>query len=70
MSIPRCIRSSTFRNESGNRVYIITARRMISGLVLKYRKGLRLVIRKRWATDPDNSRPIPLTVPGGELWHF
>ena len=54
MSIPRsCRRSSTFRNESGNRVYIITARRMISGLVLKYRKGLRLVIRKRWATDPD-----------------
>jgi hypothetical protein len=34
--MPRsCRRSSTFPRESGNRTYIITARQMISGLVLK-----------------------------------
>jgi hypothetical protein len=45
MSMPRfCSRSSTFRSDSGYRRYIMTARRMISGLVLKYRKGLRFVI--------------------------
>jgi hypothetical protein len=34
--MPRsCKRSSTFRNDSGNRMYIITARRMISGAGLK-----------------------------------
>jgi hypothetical protein len=45
MSMPRsCSRSSTLRSESGNRMYIITARRMISGLVLKYLKGERFVI--------------------------
>lgn len=27
------------RSDSGNRMHIITARRMISGLVLKYRRG-------------------------------
>ena len=32
-------RSSTCRNDSGNRTYIITASRMISGKLLKYRKG-------------------------------
>jgi len=30
-----CSRSSTLRSDSGKRMYIITARRMISGLVLK-----------------------------------
>ena len=30
-----CSKSSTFRNDSGYRTYIITARRMISGEVLK-----------------------------------
>ena len=35
-SIPRsCSRSSTLRSDNGNRTYIITAKRMISGLVLK-----------------------------------
>jgi hypothetical protein len=34
MSMPRsCSRSSTLRSESGNRTYIMTARRMISGLL-------------------------------------
>ncbi len=32
--------------KGGNRTYIITASRMISGLVRKYRKWLRLVIRE------------------------
>jgi hypothetical protein len=36
VSMPRsCKRSSTFRNDSGNRMYIITAKRMISGAGLK-----------------------------------
>ncbi len=36
MSMPRsCSRSSTFCGDSGYRTYIITASRMISGLVLK-----------------------------------
>jgi hypothetical protein len=40
-SIPRsCSMSSTFRNESGKRTYNITARRMISGLVLKKAKRI------------------------------
>ena len=40
MSMPRSnTRSSTLRNDSGNRTYIITARRMISGEELKYRNG-------------------------------
>jgi hypothetical protein len=36
-----CSRSPTFLSESGNRTYIITASRMISGEVLKYLNGLR-----------------------------
>src|SRR5690606_28835864 len=40
MSMPRsCSRSSTLLSESGKRMYIITARRMISGDVLKWRNG-------------------------------
>ena len=39
MSMPRSdSRSSTCRSDSGNRTYIITASRMISGELLKYRK--------------------------------
>ena len=46
MSMPRsCSKSSTLRSESGKRTYIMTARRMTSGDVLKYRKGERFVIR-------------------------
>src|ERR1019366_7287499 len=41
MSIPRSDRrSSTSRSDSGYFTYIITARRIISGELLKYRKGL------------------------------
>jgi hypothetical protein len=40
ISMPRsCRRSSTFRSESGNRTYSITAKRMNSGLVSKVLKG-------------------------------
>jgi len=36
ISIPHSrSKSSIFRSESGNRIYIVTARRMISGNVLK-----------------------------------
>ena len=41
-----CQRSSILRSESGNRTYSITARRMISGLVLKYLNGESFVIRR------------------------
>jgi hypothetical protein len=41
MSIPRSERrSSTLRSESGYFTYIITAKRIISGELLKYQKGL------------------------------
>ena len=47
-STPRsCRRSSTLRSESGKRTYSITAKRMISGLVLKYLKGECFVIWQR-----------------------
>jgi hypothetical protein len=36
------------RRDSGNRVYIITARRMISGLALNQRKGPGLVIYRAY----------------------
>ena len=40
ISIPRSwSRSSTCRNDRGKRTYIITARRITSGEVLKYRNG-------------------------------
>jgi len=39
-------RSSTCRNESGNRTYSIAAKLMISGDVLQYRKGF--FIKKRY----------------------
>ena len=40
ISIPRSnSRSSTWRSDNGYRTYIITVRRIISGELLKYRKG-------------------------------
>ncbi len=36
--------SSTLRSDSGNRMYIMTAKRMISGLVLKYLNAEDFVI--------------------------
>jgi hypothetical protein len=45
-----CSRSSTFLSESGNRMYIITARRMIWDDLLKYLKGLGWVMAN--ATEP------------------
>src|SRR5450631_3845683 len=51
MSIPRSARrSSTLRSDSGYFTYIITARRIISGELLKYRNGsfiLEAAIRSR-----------------------
>lgn len=44
-----CTSSSRFRSESGRQTYIIKARRMTSGLVRKYRKGLRWVMPGRVA---------------------
>jgi len=40
-----CGKASTFQNWIGSRTYIITAGRMISGLVLKCLVGARLAMR-------------------------
>ena len=65
-----CRRSSTLRSESGKRTYSITAKRMISGLVLKYLNGECFVIRRGYETalprlkldlsDSTNERAIGL----------
>ena len=62
--IPRsCRRSSTLRSESGNRTYSITAKRKISGLVLKYLNGECFVIRRGYETALHGSSSFCLTVP-------
>ena len=64
ISMPRsCRRSSTSRSESGNRTYSITAKRMISGLVLKYLNGECFVIRRGYETARPVSSSFCLTVP-------
>ena len=65
MSIPRSdSRSSTLRSDSGYFTYIITARRIISGELLKYRKGLLMT-----GTSPNQRWPqmIGLTMPAKKL---
>jgi hypothetical protein len=47
---------STFRNESRMRMYSITARRITSGEVLKYRDGLRWAMPE-WL-DPDHGSRV------------
>ena len=62
--MPRsCRRSSTLRSESGKRTYSITAKRMISGLVLKYLNGECFVIRRGYKTALHGSSSFCLTVP-------
>jgi hypothetical protein len=62
ISTPRSwSKSSTCRSESGNRTYIITAKRMISGDVLKYRHGF--LIRECYETAISGSSEFPLTLP-------
>jgi hypothetical protein len=62
MSMPRSWRkSSTCCSESGNRTYIITAKRMISGDVLKYRNGF--LIRECYETAISGSSEFLLTLP-------
>ena len=58
-----CRRSSTLRSESGKRTYSITAKRMISGLVLKYLNGECFVIRRSYETARSVSSSFCLTVP-------
>ena len=62
-----CRRSSTLRSESGKRTYSITAKRMISGLVLKYLNGECFVIRRGYETARPVSSSFCLTVPEGLL---
>jgi len=60
ISMPRSwSKSSTCRSESGNRTYIVTAKRMISGDVLKYRNGF--LIQKRYEIAAITSSKFPLT---------
>lgn len=62
-SIPRsCRRSSTFRSDGGNRIYIITPSWMFSGEALKYRKGLLLIFEANRPTRPSQDA-VPLTSP-------
>ena len=63
-SIPRsCKTSSTLPSESGKRTYSITAKRMISGLVLKDLNGERFVIWRGYETTLLASTEFNLTVP-------
>ena len=63
-SKPRsCRRSSTLRSDSGKRTYSITAKRMISGLVLKYLNGAHFIIRRGYETARPVSSSFCLTVP-------
>ena len=58
---------SNLRNHSGNRTYSITAKRMISGLVLKYLNGECFVIRRGYETARPVSSSFCLTVPFHDL---
>ena len=53
--------SSTLRSESENRTYIITASRMSSGLVLKWRNGECFVIRRGYKVALPASSKFTLT---------
>ena len=55
------------RSDGGNRTYIITARRMISGEVLDYLNGERWVMPRGEATSLPTSREVPLRKPDEEL---
>ena len=55
------------QSDSGNRTYSMTAKRMISGLVLKYLKGERLVIRRHYFACCPRSSEVPLTRPLREI---
>ncbi|MDP4062102.1 hypothetical protein RBLE17_18590 [Rhodobacteraceae bacterium LE17] len=67
-SMPRsCRKSSTLRSESGKRTYSITAKRMISGLVLKYLNGECFVIRRGYETTLHVSSSFCLTVPAAVM---
>jgi hypothetical protein len=60
---------STLRSESGKRMYSITAKRMISGLVLKYPNGECFVIRRGYGTAHPVSSSFYLTIPCELLCH-
>ena len=62
-----CKRSSTLRRKSGNRTYSITAKRMISGRVLKYLNGECFIIRRGYEYTLLASTALNLTVPPFEL---
>ncbi len=51
-------------------MYIITAKRITSGLVLKYRKGLRFVMHSGYAAALSSSSHFVLTVPERAMQRF
>jgi len=61
---------STLRSESGKRAYSITAKRIISGLVLKYLNGECFMIRRVYKTTLHSSSSLCLTAPilGYKIW--
>jgi len=54
-----------FQSESGKRTASIAARRMILGLVLKYRNGMLFVFRRGYASALSVSNWFSLTRPVG-----
>ena len=71
ISTPRsCKKSSTLWSESGKQTYSITARRMISGLVLKCLNGECFVIRRGYETARPVSSWFCLTVPACNICHI
>ena len=59
LSMPHsCGGPSTFRRESGKRIYVLTARRMISGLQWEPLKGLGLLVGGRHEPVATGSRSI------------
>ncbi|MDP4065777.1 hypothetical protein IMCC1933_21260 [Rhodobacteraceae bacterium IMCC1933] len=70
-TMPRsCKRSSTLRNESGNRTYSATAKRIVSGLVLKYLNGECFVICGFYKYTLLASTEFNLTVPTDAILWF
>ena len=58
--------SALLNQDRGKRIYIITARRITSGDVLKYRNGF--LIRRGYETRLTGSSEFCLTVPSHVLW--
>jgi hypothetical protein len=54
--------------QQGNLTYIITAKRIISGLVLEYLNGLGLVIARRYESALPATTNFLMILPAQEVW--